>query len=103
MRSIGLWPALAMSALLLAPTAFAQSRAGGRVNNLKVLSDKIDDVTTPENILKSFVKPGMSYADRAKALWTAAVRYRHQSAPPTEELCGEWEAHDPVKIFNVYG
>src|SRR5947209_8256128 len=76
---------------------------GGRVNNLKVLSDKIDDVTTAENVLKSFVRPGMSDADRARALWTAAVKYRHQTAPPNEHLAADWEAHDPVKLFNVYG
>ena len=70
---------------------------------MKVLSDKIDDVTTVENIVKSFVKPGMSDQERAKALWTAAVKYRHQTAPPNEYLAGDWEAHDPVKIFNVYG
>ncbi len=75
----------------------------GRVNNLKILSSNIDDVTTADNILKSFVKPGMSDAERSKAIWTAAVRYRHQTAPPNEMLSDEWEAHDPVKIFNVYG
>src|SRR5690242_6823663 len=75
-------------------------QGGGRVNNLKVLSDKVDDVTTVENILRSFVRPGMSDAERSKALWTAAVRYRHQSVPPNEFLAGDWEAHDPVKLFN---
>jgi hypothetical protein len=70
---------------------------------LKVLSNKIDDVTTVENILKSFVKPGMSDQERARALWTAVVKYRHQTTPPNEFLAGDWEAHDPVKIFNVYG
>src|SRR5438552_142341 len=103
MRTLGISISLIACTLLLTPAAYAQSRAGGRINNLKVLSDKIDDVTTPENILKSFVKPGMTDAERAKALWTAAIKYRHQCAPPTEELAGEWEAHDPVKIFNVYG
>jgi hypothetical protein len=83
----------------------AQERAieGGRVNQLKVLSDKIDDVTTVENIVKSFAKPGMSDQDRAKGLWKAIIRYRHQTTPPNEQLAGDWEAHDPVKIFNVYG
>ena len=76
---------------------------GGRLNQLKVLSDKIDDVTTVENIVKSFVKPGMSEQERAKALWTAMIKYRYQTAPPNEYLAGDWEAHDPVKIFNVYG
>ncbi len=33
----------------------------------------------------------------------AIIRYRHQTAPPNEHLAGDWEAHDPVKIFNVYG
>jgi hypothetical protein len=83
----------------------AQERAAGgaRVNQLKVLSDKIDDVTTVENIVKSFAKPGMSDQDRAKGLWKAIIRYRHQTTPPNEHLAGDWEAHDPVKIFNVYG
>lgn len=76
---------------------------GARLNNLKVLSDKLDDTTTPENMLKAFIKPGMTDEQRAKALWMAAVKYRHQTLPPNEYLSGEWEAHDPSKIFNVYG
>src|SRR5208283_113171 len=95
---------LASLAVCLGSTAFAADPPGGaRLNNLKVLSDKVDDVTTAENILKSFCKPGMSDAERAKAIWTAAVKYRHQTAPPNEFLAADWEAHDPVKIFNVYG
>jgi hypothetical protein len=91
--------------LLCAGSARAQEQAvsGGRVNQLKVLSDKIDDVSTIESIVKSFAKPGMSDQDRAKGLWTSIIKYRHQSAPPNEHLAGDWEAHDPVKIFNVYG
>jgi hypothetical protein len=86
-------------------TVQAQERASGaaRINQLKVLSDKIDDVTTIENILKSFVKRVTNDQERAKALWTAVVKYRHQTTPPNEYLAGDWEAHDPVKIFNVYG
>jgi hypothetical protein len=76
---------------------------GGRINQLKVLSDRIDDVTTVENIIRSFIKPGMSDQKRAEALWRAVVKYRHQTTPPNEYLAGDWEAHDPVKIFNVYG
>lgn len=77
--------------------------SGRRVNNLKVLSDKVDDVTTVENVLRSFVKPGMSDQERTRALWTAAVKYRHQAPPPDECLAADWEAHDPVKLLNVYG
>jgi hypothetical protein len=76
---------------------------GGRINQLKVLSDKIDDVTTVENIVKSFVKPGMSDQERTEALWRSVVKYRHQTTPPNEYLAGDWEAHDPVKIMSVYG
>ena len=83
--------ALAAGIVLSSP-AVAQEPAGARVNNIKVLSDKIDDVTTVENILKSFIKPGMSDAERAKAIWTAAVKYRHQTAPPNEQLAADWEA-----------
>ena len=79
------------------------SVTGARLNNLKVLSDRTDDVSTVENILKSFTKPGMSAEERARGIWTAAVKYRHQTAPPTEHLAADWEAHDPVKLFNVYG
>lgn len=97
---------VATAILVVAPLARAgDDRPGARVriHNLKILSNQMDDVTTPEAILKSFVKPGMKHADRAKALWTAAVKYRHQTSPPNEHLAGDWEAHDPVKIFNVYG
>jgi hypothetical protein len=95
---------LGASILLTAFThAAAPASRGARINNLKVLSDKIDDVTTAENIVKSFAKPGMSDAERAKALWTASVKYRHQTVPPNEQLAADWEAHDPVKLFNVYG
>ena len=98
--------ALLLAAVVLPSAGHAQSqpeRAGARINNLKVLSNHVDDVTTPENILKSFVKPGMTDQQRSVALWTAAVRYRHQTAPPNEFLAADWEAHDPVKLFNVYG
>jgi hypothetical protein len=104
MRSHLLAAVAVFALLLLASAALADEPvAGARLNNLKVLSDKVDDVTTVENILRSFSKAGMTDADRAKALWTAAVKYRHQTSPPNEHLAADWEAHDPVKIFNVYG
>jgi hypothetical protein len=95
-----------MSGLLLTVTvarAEGPGASGTRVNNLKVLSDKVDDVTTVENLLKSFVRPGMTDQERARAIWAAVVKYRHQAPPPDEGLAADWEAHDPVKILNVYG
>ncbi len=96
--------ALAAAALVaLSPIAPAGDRAapGARLNGLKILSDRIDDVTTEDNILKSFVKPGMTDQERARAIWTALIKYRHQAPPPNEYLAADWEAHDPVKILNV--
>src|SRR2546423_3634846 len=85
---------------LLAVAAIGRAEEGGapsagRVNNLKMLSDKIDDVTTVENILRSFVRPGMSDEERSRAIWTAVVKYRHQTIPPNEFLAPDSEAHDP--------
>jgi hypothetical protein len=94
---------LALAAGVAVVSAPVRGADGARVNNLKVLSDKGDDVTTAENIVRSFAKPGMSEAERSRALWTAVVKYRHQAPPPHEYLAADWEAHDPVKIFNVYG
>ena len=97
--------ALLWVSLLLAITtiAHAQTDRGARVNGLKALSDKTDDVTTAENIVASFTKPDMKQSERAIALWRAVVRYRYQTAPPNEYIAPDWETHDPVKIFNVYG
>jgi hypothetical protein len=94
---------LTASAAAVAVEDSATASLSGRVNNLKVLSDKIDDVTTVESILRSFVRAGMSDEERSKAIWTAIVKYRHQTVPPNEFLAADSEAHDPVKIFNVYG
>jgi hypothetical protein len=103
MRTL-LGPLVVGAVLLFAVSpASGDEPAGARLHNLKILSDRVEDVTTAENILKSFLKPGMSDGERARALWAAAVKYRHQAAPPQEYLAGDWEAHDPVKLFNVYG
>jgi hypothetical protein len=104
-------PTITLAALWLiaGPAALAQEHtvpttsAGGRINQLKVLSDRIDDVTTVENIVRSFARPGMSDAKRAEALWRAVAKYRHQAPPPSEFLDEDRETHDPAKIFNVYG
>ncbi len=95
--------ALILAGCLFLPVPRTIAGEGGRVNNLKVLSDQVDDVSSVEAILKSFLHPGMSEQERARAIWTAAIKYRHQSIPPNEFLAADWEAHDPVKIFNVYG
>src|SRR4051812_35900289 len=63
-RLIHSLPALVLVAGLFVPAPGVRAAdgdaAGGRLNNLKVLSDRVDDVTTVENILRSFLRPGMS-------------------------------------------
>jgi hypothetical protein len=94
---------LALTLLLPASARAFEAHEVGRLGNLKVLSYKVDDVSSIDNILRSFSKPGMTDSQRAAALWRAVVKYRHQTPPANEFLARDSESHDPVKIFNVYG
>jgi hypothetical protein len=89
---------------LLASTARAQDAAQvGIVSNVKVLSDKSEDVSSPEAWKKTYIKDGMSDEDKALAIWKTIVKYRHQDGPPNEGLGGGGNVHDPLKTINVYG
>jgi hypothetical protein len=71
---------------------------------VKVLSDKVPDVSNLEAWRKSFLKDGMSDRDKALAAWRATVMFQHQEVPPPcEYLTDEEAVQDPFKIFNVYG
>lgn len=80
-----------------------QSSAGklGIVSYVKVVSDKIEDVSSLEAWKKSFIKDGMSDEEKALAVWNSVVKFRQQSSPPNEYIQGN--VHDPIKTFNVYG
>jgi hypothetical protein len=85
-------------------TKGAQSSSAGKpgvVSFVKVVSDKIEDVSSLEAWKKSFIKDGMTDEEKALAVWTSVVKFRHQSAPPNEYI--EGNVHDPIKTFNVYG
>jgi hypothetical protein len=75
----------------------------GVVCHIKVLSDKVDDVSSLEAWKKSFIKDGMGDAEKAAAVWKSVVMFQHQDSPPREYLGGEDDLHDPIKLFNVYG
>ena len=85
--------------------ALAQPAAGtpGIVSHLLVLSDKSEDVSSPEAWAKTYIKPGMSDQEKALAIWKTVVRYRHQTNPPNEFLSPETNVHDPLKTIHVYG
>src|SRR5690242_12317708 len=76
---------------------------GGVVSHIKVVSDKVPDVSSLEAWKQSFIRPGMSDQEKALAVWKSAVMFRHQDAPPREFLANEADVHDPIKNFNVYG
>ena len=75
----------------------------GVVSNIKVLSDKVPDVSSLEAWQRSFIAPGMTDREKALAIWRSVVSFRHQDAPPKEFLEGDGCVHDPIKVFNVYG
>ncbi|MGA2254808.1 MAG: hypothetical protein ABSG53_09115 [Thermoguttaceae bacterium] len=74
----------------------------GVVSHVKVLSDKVRDVSSMEAWKRSFIRDDMTDAEKALAVWRSAVMFRYQDAPPIEFL-HEGCVHDPIKTFNVYG
>jgi hypothetical protein len=84
-----------------APAAEGPARPGV-VSFVKVVSDKIEDVSSLEAWKKSFIKDNMSDEEKALAVWNSVVKFRHQGPPPNEFVF-EASVHDPIKTFNVYG
>ena len=85
------------------PAAPADDARPAVVCNVKVVSDKVEDVTTLEDWKRTHLKPGMSDAEKAVAVWKTVVKYRHQSPPPNEALSNMGCVHDPMKAIHVYG
>ena len=85
------------------PAAAADApRPVGVVSHVKVLSDKVADVSSLEAWKKSFICDGMSDEEKAIAMWKSSVAFVYQDAPPVEFL-HEGCVHDAIKEFNVYG
>ncbi|HYG77653.1 MAG TPA: hypothetical protein VEK08_21790 [Planctomycetota bacterium] len=85
----------------------AQLPAGetlGVVSNIKVLSDKVEDVSSFEAWKKAVIKEGMSDEQKALAAWETVVKFRHHDANPQEYVgLGDSGTLDAIKLFNVYG
>jgi len=95
------------AALLLTLQAAAQAQQPttkpvGVVSHVKVLSDKVADVSSLAAWKKSFIKEGMTDQQKALAIWKSIVMHRYQDNPPIEFL-HEGCVHDAIKTFNVYG
>jgi hypothetical protein len=101
---------LALAAVLAAGAVFSAYAGGaeasaqpvGVVSHVKVLSDKVQDVSSMEAWKKSFIKEGMSDQEKALAAWKTRATFVYQDPPPIEFL-HEGCVHDPIKSFNVYG
>jgi hypothetical protein len=81
----------------------AERRTVGVVSHVKVLSDKVEDVSSLEAWRKSFIRDSMTPKQKALACWETVVRFQHQDGPPKEFLQNEDTVLDAIKLFNVYG
>ncbi|MGH7142728.1 MAG: hypothetical protein ACREJ2_01180, partial [Planctomycetota bacterium] len=73
------------------------------VSNVKVVSDKVPDVSSLAAWKKSFIKPGMTDKEEALTIWKSVCMFRHQDNPPHEFLASGEDVRDTIKTFNVYG
>ena len=90
--------------LALGAALFAQANAlAGVVCNVKVVSDKVKDVSSLEAWKKSWILPGMTDKDKAIAVWESVVAHQYQDSPPSEFVNNEGTVQDAIKVFNVYG
>ncbi|MCK4298078.1 MAG: hypothetical protein KAX80_01020 [Planctomycetes bacterium] len=96
---------LGLSAAVLAalPVEDTVAEEVGVVSNVKVVSDKVEDVSSIEAWKASFIKPGMTDREKGLAVWETCVKFRHQENPPREFLQASGTVQDPIKTFNVYG
>jgi hypothetical protein len=85
------------------PGAPVKSVSPALVSFVKVVSDKVEDVSSLAAWRRSFIHDGMSDEEKAIAVWTSAVKFRHQDYPAQEFLDISGHVHDPIKLFNVYG
>jgi hypothetical protein len=93
-------------AVALAPrpaVAGEAAAAPGVVSHVKVVSDKVPDISSLEAWRAAFIKDGMTDRDKALAVWRTVVMFQHQDGPPKEYLQLEDTVLDPLKLFNVYG
>ena len=92
---------LVLACGLCAAACATENAPVGVVSHVLVLSDKSEDISSPEAWKKTYIKDGMSEQEKAIAIWKTVVRYRTQDDPPNELITDN--VHDPLKVFHVYG
>jgi hypothetical protein len=87
----------------------ADTRRPGIVSHLTLVSDKSEDVSSPEAWKRTYIKDGMTDEEKAVAIWKTITKYRTQDVPPGEGLQDssekhpEGNVHEPFKTIHVYG
>ncbi len=97
--------AVAAVALVVSPAQAAEP-VGARpatVCNVKVLSDKVLDVSSFDAWKKSYIDGKSTNQDKAIAIWQSVITFQYQDMPPAEYLQHENLVYDAIKMFNVYG
>lgn len=83
------------------PGTAADADPVGVVSHVKVLSNHVEDVSSPAAWAASCIRPDMSDQEKVLAIWRTVVKYRHQTSPPNEWI--QDNVHDMFKTIHVYG
>jgi hypothetical protein len=111
-RHLAPFIAILAASLLLPAVLLAQDSATrpGVVSHVKIVADKVEDVSSLEAWRNSVIRDDMTDEQKGIAIWETVVKFRHQQNPPHEFLQGQPEddyvhahVHDAIKTFNVYG
>ena len=79
---------LTAACILAAPfsyTCFAAERPGV-VSHVKVVSDKVEDVSSLDAWKKSFIRENMTEEEKAMAVWESVFKFQYQDQPPSEAV-----------------
>ncbi|MFH1706693.1 MAG: hypothetical protein ABIF71_02090 [Planctomycetota bacterium] len=95
--------AIMLVSILAALPVAAGDNPVGVVTQIKVISDKVPDVTTLEDWKRSFIKEGMTDEEKALAIWKTVAMFQHQDSGVMEYLHNEDMLTDVMKVINVYG
>ena len=97
------WMVWSAAFVVGAACACGAAESVGVVANVKVVSDKVKDVSSLEAWKQAYIKEGMTDKDKALACWESVVAHQYQDSPPVEFLNNENTVQDAIKMFNVYG
>ena len=73
------------------------------VCHIKVVSDKVPDLSSAEAWKKQYIKDGMTDQEKAVAVWKTVAAFQYQDPGPVEYLTHDDAVYEPFKMFNVYG